>query len=384
MGRFAAPPSWVEPATSLHELDLRERTVQVLDAAAALGMGPARRLLDDLRFVWTRERRWRRRAPATTVVHVAGEVIACREWRGYYRRIVCRRQACQRCGRQLVFQEGPSGTMIWFEPGSEVAEHSGILNPASGDPLEQPCRGAAPTEEEAPGVRVVAYLRVSTARQANDGFGLEVQREAITNWARERRHKVVEWCTDAGRSGADDVLDRPGLGAALQRIAAGQAAGVVVARLDRLARDLIIQEQVLAEVTRLRGRIHSAVPGEDDLLADEPDDHTRKLVRQVLGAVAEHERGVIRLRMRAGKAAKLAAGGYAHGRPPYGLRAAGRALVVDPDEQCVVDLISELRAAGRSYRAICTELHERGHTTRAGNQWSPSAAAAVVARTRKL
>ena len=54
-------------------------------------------------------------------------------------------------------------------------------------------------------------------------------------------------------------------------------------------------------------------------------------MRQVLGAIAEYERALIRSRMGAGKAAKLATGGYAGGRPPSGWRAEGKELV--PDER---------------------------------------------------
>lgn len=375
----------VEAPRSLHEVDLRHRTAQLLEVLSALHLHEASELLSDLRFVWVRERRWGNTGAAITLVHVAGDVIACREWRGYHQRVVGRRQGCRRCGARLVECTGPSigPSSVWYTPGEEVRTF-GPRIPGLQDDQERPCV-EDPEPKRGPRVRLVAYLRVSTARQANDGFGLEAQREAIATWAKKGRHRIIDWCTDAGRSGADDVVDRPGLGAALHRIAAGQAQGLVVARLDRLARDLVIQEQVLAEIRRVGARAHSADVGEDDLLVDEPDDHTRKLVRRVLGAVAEHERDVIRLRMRAGKAAKIEAGGYAHGRPPYGYRAAGRALVEDDDEQLVVEEIRKLRDRGKSYRAICSQLTEQGTIPRGGGAWHPSTVAAIANRrvTRK-
>ena len=60
-----------------------------------------------------------------------------------------------------------------------------------------------------------------------------------------------------------------------------------VYRLDRLARDLIVQETVLAEVKRLGGEVFSTSAAEAGYLSDDPDDPSRKLIRQVLGAVAE-------------------------------------------------------------------------------------------------
>lgn len=44
-------------------------------------------------------------------------------------------------------------------------------------------------------MKVIGYLRVSTAGQATDGFGLVVQRSEIEAWARKTRHQVVEWFT---------------------------------------------------------------------------------------------------------------------------------------------------------------------------------------------
>src|SRR5262245_51778814 len=100
-------------------------------------------------------------------------------------------------------------------------------------------------------MRVVAYLRVSTDRQVDEGLGLDVQRDAIRRWARAGGHRVVAWCADEGVSGANGIETRVGLYDALTQLRTGRAAALVVFRLDRLARDLILQEQLLAEVRRL-------------------------------------------------------------------------------------------------------------------------------------
>jgi DNA invertase Pin-like site-specific DNA recombinase len=68
----------------------------------------------------------------------------------------------------------------------------------------------------------------------------------------------------------------------------GLADQEVVYRLDRLARDLVLQEQLLAEVWR-SGELFSTAGGEANLHGD-PEDPSRRLLRQVLGAVSEYER----------------------------------------------------------------------------------------------
>ncbi len=229
-------------------------------------------------------------------------------------------------------------------------------------------------------MRSVAYLRVSTERQADEGLGLEVQEAAVRAWARKGRHNVVEVCQDAGRSGSEGLLGRPGLAEALGHLQTGRAEALVVYRLDRLARDLVLTEWLRAEIIRMGCQLRSTDPVEDLHLVDDPDNPTGKLVRQILGAIAEYERDMIRLRMAAGKAAKGARGGYQHGRPPYGWRAVKGDLVRDPVEQLIVAKIRRQRRLGRSYREIATNLTESGTATRSGAPWTPVAVRRVVER----
>ncbi len=163
-------------------------------------------------------------------------------------------------------------------------------------------------------MRAVGYLRVSTDRQAEKGFGLDVQERAVRSWARQHGHRLVEIHRDEGVSGSNGLDTRVGLADALQSLRDRNAHGLVVPRLDRLARDLVLQETLLAEVKRLGGRVYSATPAEDEFLADDPQDPSRRLIRQILGAVNEYERSMIALRMRGGRERKRAAGGYAGGR----------------------------------------------------------------------
>ena len=100
-------------------------------------------------------------------------------------------------------------------------------------------------------MKVVAYTRVSTDKQAEEGLGLDVQRDAIRAWAKSLGHKVVDWTSDEGVSGSNGLDDRTGLFDAFNTIRTGRAKGLVIYRLDRLSRDLIVQEQLLAELWRL-------------------------------------------------------------------------------------------------------------------------------------
>lgn len=229
-------------------------------------------------------------------------------------------------------------------------------------------------------VKIVAYLRVSTDRQAEEGLGLEVQRHAIRTWAAKEGHRVIEWCSDEGISGSNGLDTREALASALALVRASRAGGIVVYRLDRLARDLIVQETLLAEVKRLGGTLFSTVNSEAAYLVDDPDDPSRKLIRQVLGAVSEYERSMIALRLRSGRRLKSHQGGYAYGSPPLGYRAESGQLVREEGEAVAVARARELRAQGKSLREIAGVLETEGHHPKRGGRWHPTTLARTIAR----
>jgi len=150
--------------------------------------------------------------------------------------------------------------------------------------------------------------------------------------------------------------------------------------VDRLARDLVLQEQLLADVRRHGADVFSTSAAEASYLTDDPDDPSRKLIRQVLGAVNEYERAMIALRLRSGRRRKHDNGGYAYGSPPYGSRAQGRTLVEHPDEQAALRRMHELRRDGRSYRAIAATLQAEGHHPKRGSLWYPMTVRQILVR----
>jgi DNA invertase Pin-like site-specific DNA recombinase len=220
-------------------------------------------------------------------------------------------------------------------------------------------------------MRYVLYLRVSSNQQVRDGQGLEIQEAAGRRWLRQGRHRLVEVCIDAAFSGGDDVGERPGLARALALVGGDRADGILVPVLDRLARDMILQEQILAELHRMGKELRSCSPAEDANLDNDPDDPQRAFIRRVLGAHAQYERDVIRLRLRAGRQRKLMLGGYAGGAPPYGWAAVRGELVKVPGEQLAIRSIRKMREEHEmSYRAIAARLEEMGVPSRAKHaQW---------------
>ena len=127
------------------------------------------------------------------------------------------------------------------------------------------------------------------------------------------------------------------------------------------------------QFTRIGARVLTA-DGADLTTAD--GDPTRILIRQVLGAVAQFEKSVIVLKLRAARERIRRREGRCEGRKPFGWR---------PNEIAGLDRIHELRRkppgrARMSYAAIAERLNEEGVPTRQGGQWRASAVYAVLNR----
>lgn len=218
---------------------------------------------------------------------------------------------------------------------------------------------------------LLAYLRVSSAGQV-DAWGLDRQEAAVRGFARAGGHQIAAWYRDEGVSGTVDALDRPQLAAAIRDLRSG-IDGILVADLDRFARSLTVQEAALGVIWRAGGKVFTATGGE--VLADDPDDPSRTLIRQVMGAVIEFEKRQAVKRMRGGMVAKAAAGRKATGAYPFGYRGEGsgraRDAVPDVEEQRTVQLIADMRRDGASYREVCAALLIAGHVSKRGRSWHP-------------
>jgi DNA invertase Pin-like site-specific DNA recombinase len=216
------------------------------------------------------------------------------------------------------------------------------------------------------------YARVSTETQL-DGLGMEIQRDAIADLATAEGLTLAEVFVDEGICGAEGLDTRRGLAAALDWLTEHPGATLIIPRLDRLARDLMVQEQVLADAWKCGATVLSCSETERTYCRpDSPDDPARTLIRQVLGAVAAYERQMIRLRLVKGRRRRIAEQGYAGGPDPYGWRC--------DDERAVLAHVQARRARGASWQQIADELNAGGHHKRNGRAWTPQSLQKTHAR----
>jgi len=225
-------------------------------------------------------------------------------------------------------------------------------------------------------VKVAIYARVS--KTAGDPTSIEKQERAARAWAKQHGHRVVDVYRDNGVSGAQ--FDRPELGRLLIDAGARLFDGVIVYDLDRLARDLIVQETIIGELARAGAELHSI--NQPNLEGDDPH---RVFARQVFGASAQLHKAVTVVRLRAGREAAKKRAGYCEGQARFGFRRDAGTMVPDKNEQSAIALIKRLRGsrAPASYREIADELERRGYKPRRGEKWHPMSVRRIALRPNK-
>lgn len=203
-------------------------------------------------------------------------------------------------------------------------------------------------------MNIIAYLRVSTDRQGRSGLGLEAQRQAVKTLAASRNATIVAEFVEveSGRKSA-----RPELAKAL---AAAKGCTLVVAKLDRLARNV-------AFISKL---MESAV---DFIACDMPS--ANRLVLHIMAAVAEEEARLISQRTKDALAAAKARGkllgsarpGHWEGREH--LRGKGPKVTSAVLPSLVMQMV-QLRSEGKTFREVAELINAQGHRTASGQMWS--------------
>ena len=222
--------------------------------------------------------------------------------------------------------------------------------------------------------RVIAYYRVSTTAQGKSGLGIEAQRKAVAEFAVREGFEVVAEFTETETGKGSDALDRrPVLAAALADARKIKGA-VIVAKLDRLSRDVAFVAGLMAQ------RVPFIVA---ELGAD-----ADPFMLHLFAALAEKERAMISARTKAALAAAKAKGTVL-GNPKLAearVKAEeSRAAGADEFARTVAPVIRAIQAQGvASLRGIARELVARKIETRRGGAWTPVQVSDLLKRLDKV
>ena len=219
--------------------------------------------------------------------------------------------------------------------------------------------------------QVVAYLRVSTDRQGKSGLGLDAQRAAVAAFAQANEMEIVaEHVEVETGKGSDALYRRPQLAAALA-MARKAKCPVVVAKLDRLSRDVAFIAGLMAQ--RVPFIVAELGPDADPFML------------HIYAALAEKERSMIAARTKAALAAKKASGAVLGNRTNLAdaskLGAAAMAKEAQVFAGNVLPIIREIQNGGATtLRAVADALNGRNVKTARGGEWSAVQVSRVLGR----
>jgi DNA invertase Pin-like site-specific DNA recombinase len=210
--------------------------------------------------------------------------------------------------------------------------------------------------------KAFGYLRVSGKGQI-EGDGFDRQRDTIKAYATANGIQIVKWYEEEGVSGT--IIDRPALQEMLVAIMSNGVHTFLIEKLDRLARDQMVQEHIVQDCQAKDIEIISVM--EPDLCVDDP---TRKLLRGVMGLISEYDKTMIVLKLKAARDRQRIKTGHCEGRKPFGAR---------KGENAVITRVMALKSAGANYEAIAKTLNADGVKTRKkGGQWFPSGVRQII------
>ncbi|MEA5416711.1 recombinase family protein [Synechococcus sp. BA-132 BA5] len=214
-------------------------------------------------------------------------------------------------------------------------------------------------------MELIAYYRVSTARQGESGLGLEAQRTKVEQMASDRRAVVVAEFVEveSGRK-----AERPQLAAALEE-ARKRGAVVAVAKLDRIARDaeLVLRLSREAATNGMGGFLFCDLPDVDATTS------AGRLILSVMASVAEFESRRISERTRDALAAAKARGVKLGGlRPNTITRNTAASERASGEAEKLRGVLGPMVTAGLTLREMAAALEGAGRTTKGGKQLSPT------------
>lgn len=210
--------------------------------------------------------------------------------------------------------------------------------------------------------KAYGYIRVSGKGQLK-GDGLERQRDKIKRYGKANKIDIVGWYKES-ESGSEQ--DRPQLARLLVDLESNGVGirTVIIEGLHRLARDLMVQEAIIRDFNKKGVQLISADEG-PELASSDP---SRKLIRQMFGAVAEYEKTMLVLKLRAARQRKRERDGKCEGAKAYGENSKEEREVIRR-----VRLMRRRRKAGHkgmTLQAIAEELNAENIKTKKGRKWT--------------
>lgn len=214
-------------------------------------------------------------------------------------------------------------------------------------------------------ISAFGYMRCSGQGQVS-GDTWARQSKAIKSYAAAHGFRLVKLFREEAVSGTLEHMDRPAWRNMMSALFRNGTKTIIVEHLDRLTRNLVIQETTVAMLQREGFTLISTK--QPDLMAIEPD---RVAMRQMQGVFAQLEKSNLVIKLRVARDRKSTHGKRCEGRKPFGTR---------PDEQKVLARMKALASDGLDHNQIADRLNAEHKPTRTGKLWSGVVVKRIIER----
>lgn len=226
---------------------------------------------------------------------------------------------------------------------------------------------------------VYGYIRVSTETQADKGYGLNIQEDAIKEYCLTHNLNLIKIFIDAGKSGTigdkDNLDNRPAITELLYTLNGTKT--IIVMNTSRLWRDDGARALVSMAVRKSNGEIISIEQPRYSLYSDNPQDF---LFNSMMEMLDQYERMVINKRLTKGKNEKAKQGYKPAGRAPLGYQwnKETRKIEVNEQDAVIVKNIFFIAKMGLSPTYIAKLMNEKKMFGKSGKAWSKQSIQVVL------
>ncbi len=221
-------------------------------------------------------------------------------------------------------------------------------------------------------MKAILYVRVSTARQAEEGYGTDYQERELRRWAETMGYDVLEVIEEPGYS--RESWSRPGLDRLRELAESGFRGDVLAWKRDRYFADPVYRGLFDKEMEDYGIRLRAM----NDAGGDTP---TSEFTDGIIDLIARLEVRNNTERTRAGKRERAHAGKYVwSGQPPYGYRYEDGQLEPDPaTAPNVARIFRIVGEQGRGMNQVCRAFMTEGiPTPRGKDKWHISTISRIV------
>lgn len=194
----------------------------------------------------------------------------------------------------------------------------------------------------------VAYMRVSTEKQAEEGNGLDSQKRDILAWAGKNEYVIKEWYVDDGYTGSN--MNRPALQRLIADCYAKKVKTIIAFKFDRLSRGMVDGLYIMEKIFIPNGVDFKCV--HDSVNYDSP---MEQAYTQMMAVFAQLDKNTMMLRMRGGMLERVKQGYWmGGGRTPicYNYNAETGILEIIPEEAEKANAALDMYIAGATDKDI--------------------------------